>query len=61
MGLRNAGLKFRQVEESNILENIIYNELRLRWYNVDVGLIVTNEVNESGTKIKKHRMCLTFF
>ena len=39
MGLRNTVLNFRQVEPSHIMENIIYNELRLRGYSVDVGMI----------------------
>ena len=39
MGLRNARLGFRQVEETHIMENIIYNELRMRGYSVDVGMV----------------------
>ena len=39
VGLRNARLNFRQMEENHIMENIIYNELRIRGYHVDVGLI----------------------
>lgn len=39
MGLRNSVLNFRQVESSHIMENIIYNELRLHGYSVDVGMI----------------------
>ena len=39
LGLRNARINFRQFEESHSMENIIYNELRMRGYNVDVGLI----------------------
>ena len=39
MGLRNALLNFRQYEESHIMENIIFNELCLRGYNVDVGMV----------------------
>ncbi len=39
MGLRNAVLNFRQIEPSHIMENVIYNELRLRGYRVDVGMI----------------------
>ena len=37
MGLRNARLGFRQVEESHIMENVVYNELRARGYSVDVA------------------------
>lgn len=39
VGLRNARLGFRQVEESHIMENVIYNELRARGYSVDVGMV----------------------
>lgn len=39
IGLRNARLNFRQVEITHIMENIIYNELRIRGYKVDVGLV----------------------
>ena len=39
VGLRNARLNFRQTEENHIMENIIYNELRIRGYHVDVGLV----------------------
>ena len=39
VGLRNARLNFRQMEENHIMENIIYNELRVRGYHVDVGLV----------------------
>ena len=39
MGLRNARLNFRQVEQTHIMENIIYNELRTRGYSVDVGIV----------------------
>ena len=39
VGLRNARLNFRQMEENHIMENIIYNELRIRGYQVDVGII----------------------
>ena len=39
VGLRNARLNFRQLEENHIMENIIYNELRIRGFNVDVGVV----------------------
>ena len=39
VGLRNARLNFRQMEENHIMENIIYNELRIRGFRVDVGLV----------------------
>ena len=53
IGLRNARLDFRQVEETHIMENIIYNELKVRGFNVDVGVVVVNEVDKSGKKIRK--------
>lgn len=55
MGLRNARLNFRQIEETHIMENIIYNELRMRGYDVDVGVVTANEVTEDGKKIRKQR------
>ena len=39
MGLRNARLNFRQYEETHIMENVIYNELQIRGFNVDVGVV----------------------
>ena len=39
MGLRNARLGFCQIEQTHIMENIVYNELRTRGYNVDVGVV----------------------
>lgn len=52
MGLRNARLNFRQVEETHAMENIIFNELKVRGFNVDVGVVVTNEVDAAGNKIR---------
>lgn len=45
-GLRNALLGFRQQEESHIMENIIYNELRSRGYKVDVGMVEQRTVDK---------------
>ncbi len=45
IGLRNARLNFRQQEENHLMENIIYNELLLRGYNVDVGVVDVREGN----------------
>lgn len=53
VGLRNARLNFRQQEETHIMENIIYNELLIRGYNVDVGVVEINEEDSSGKKIRK--------
>ena len=43
VGLRNARLNFRQIEPTHIMENIIYNELRYRGFNVDVGVVESRE------------------
>ena len=53
LGLRNARLNFRQVEETHVMENIIFNELKVRGFNVDVGVVVMNEVDKNGKKIRK--------
>ncbi len=53
LGLRNARLNFRQVEENHAMENIIFNELKVRGYNVDVGFVSSNEVSENGKKVRK--------
>lgn len=53
VGLRNARLGFRQVEENHLMENVIYNELRSRGYSVDVGAIEKRGKNEDGKDIKK--------
>lgn len=52
MGLRNARLSFRQQEYTHIMENVIYNELRLRGYSVDVG-VVENVGKEEGLSVRK--------
>lgn len=54
LGLRNARLNFRQLEENHIMENIIYNELIMRGFNVDVGSIEDFERDENGKTIRKH-------
>jgi len=48
VGLRNARLGFRQIEETHIMENIVYNELRSRGYSVDVGVVEKRRVNSEG-------------
>lgn len=50
IGLRNARLGFRQQEPTHIMENIIYNELIIRGYSVDVGIIPAKETNSQGTR-----------
>lgn len=52
-GLRNARLGFRQIEETHLMENIIYNELRRRGYSIDVGLVEIRESDESGKRVRK--------
>lgn len=46
IGLRNARINFRQLEENHLMENIIYNELLVRGYNVDVGIVEIREKNK---------------
>lgn len=53
MGLRNARLNFRQIEETHIMENIIYNELCVRGYSVDVGVVEIRETNDAGNSVRK--------
>ncbi len=58
VGLRNARLDFRQIEETHLMENIIYNELRYRGFNVDVGVVEIREnVNNS---IKRKQLEIDF-
>ena len=53
VGLRNARLGFRQVEETHLMENIIYNELRSRGYEVDVGIVEKRKKDASGKAERK--------
>lgn len=53
IGLRNARLNFRQQEPTHIIENIVYNELLIRGYNVDVGIVEVYGKNEEGKTIRK--------
>lgn len=48
VGLRNARLNFRQQEENHIMENIIFNELKMRGFNVDIGIVEYNFKNAEG-------------
>lgn len=54
MGLRNAYLNFRQIEETHLMENIIYNELLVRGFNVDVGLVEVSLKNSSGNYVRRN-------
>ena len=58
-GLRNARLNFRQTEENHIMENVIYNELLIRGFNVDVGVVEYNYKDEAG-KSKKTQLEVDF-
>ncbi|MDE5598320.1 MAG: ATP-binding protein [Lachnospiraceae bacterium] len=53
LGLRNARLNFRQQEESHIMENVVYNELLIRGYNVDTGIIDVYGKDKEGKRIRK--------
>lgn len=55
IGLRNARLAFRQIEETHIMENIIYNELRFRGYQVDVGTVESRERDADGKEVRVQR------
>lgn len=55
IGLRNAHLHFRQIEGTHIMENIIYNELRYRGYQVDVGMVESREKDTSGKECRVQR------
>lgn len=52
-GLRNARLNFRQLEETHLMENVMYNELCLRGYSVDVGVVEINERQGDGKYVRK--------
>lgn len=53
MGLRNARLNFRELEQPRLMENIVYNELCMRGYNVDVGVVELYEKNVQGKSVLK--------
>ena len=53
MGIRNAILSFRQVEENHLMENVIYNELRIRGFNVDVGVVPVRILDENGKQVRQ--------
>lgn len=59
IGLRNALLGMRQLEETHIMENIIYNELRRRGYRVDVGVVEQRSVDSAG-KWQRHQLEVDF-
>ena len=53
LGLRNARLSFRQFEPTHAMENVIYNELRMRGYNVDIGVVPITGKDSNGKMIRK--------
>ena len=53
MGLRNARINFRQFEQTHAMENVIYNELRMRGYKVDVGVVTISEKDEDSKSVRK--------
>ena len=53
VGLRNARLNFRQVEENHIMENVIFNELKIRGYSVDVGVVESKETVDGKRRLKQ--------
>lgn len=53
LGLRNARLNFRQHEPSHLMENLLYNELRLRGLSVDVGQVIQNTKDENGISVRQ--------
>ena len=57
IGLRNARLNFRQQEENHIMENIIYNELITRGYNVDVGVVEVRDDNKARKQLEVDFVC----
>lgn len=52
LGLRNARLNFRQTEKSHLMENMVYNELRVRGFNVDVGVVPVVTKGENGSQLR---------
>lgn len=59
LGLRNARINFRQFEQTHSMENLIYNELRMRGYHVDVGVVMTAERNKEG-KVTRRQLEVDF-
>ena len=54
VGLRNARLNFRQIDEAHLMENVIYNELVARGYGVDVGVVEIRRRNAAGENVLSH-------
>ena len=54
LGIRNMLINFRQQEDTHIMENVIYNELRVRGYSVDVGQVEVWETTPEGKRVRKN-------
>lgn len=52
LGLRNVRLSFRGGEETHLMENLIFNELKMRGYNVDVGVVATSGRNSDNDVVR---------
>lgn len=52
LGLRNARINFRQNERTHLMENLVYNELRARSFNVDVGSVSSVGTNSEGKRLR---------
>ena len=59
LGLRNARMNFRQVEETHIMENVVYNELTSRGYGVDVGVVPTT-IKDSAGRVRRAQLEIDF-
>lgn len=59
LGLRNARINFRQFEQTHSMENVIYNELRMRGYSVDVGVVTIAEKDQDG-KVNRKQLEVDF-
>ena len=57
LGLRNARLNFRKLEDTHLLENVLYNELKIRGYSVDVGVVEINNKDKSKTFLEVDFIC----
>lgn len=53
LGLRNSRINFRQFEQTHVMENLLYNELRMRGYNVDVGVVTIAQKDPNGKVTRK--------
>lgn len=59
LGLRNARINFRQFEKSHLMENLIYNEMKTRGFNIDVG-VVTTRANDSNGNRQRNNLEIDF-